>query len=130
MIQGADGNFYGTTLNGGAQLSGSVFRMYPGGGYPTLHSFTNGTDRVPGEFIVRAAEDGIGGPARTCDCSSAAALENSKAASRRSMRGSVSNHRLSAQASSLKLHNVLVAKELEQKTNNLKCKASAIPPPL
>jgi hypothetical protein len=42
-------------------------------------------------------------------------------------RGSVSNRRLSAQASSLKLHNAFVAKELEQKMNNLKSEAQAVP---
>ena len=31
LVQGSDGNFYGTTLYGGANNSGTVFRISPGG---------------------------------------------------------------------------------------------------
>jgi YVTN family beta-propeller protein/uncharacterized repeat protein (TIGR03803 family) len=39
LIQGTDGNFYGTTLLGGANLYGTVFKITPGGTLTTLYSF-------------------------------------------------------------------------------------------
>lgn len=39
LIQGFDGNFYGTTLEGGAQNYGTGFKMTPAGVLTTLHSF-------------------------------------------------------------------------------------------
>ncbi len=39
IIQGFDGNFYGTTLNGGTQNEGTAFKITPGGVLTTLHSF-------------------------------------------------------------------------------------------
>jgi uncharacterized repeat protein (TIGR03803 family) len=39
MVQGADGNFYGTTVNGGAYGGGSVFKVTPEGALTTLYSF-------------------------------------------------------------------------------------------
>jgi uncharacterized repeat protein (TIGR03803 family) len=39
LIQGSDGNFYGTTEYGGANDKGTVFKMSPGGSLTTLHSF-------------------------------------------------------------------------------------------
>jgi len=39
LIQGSDGNFYGTTYNGGANRAGTVFKIAPTGRLTTLHSF-------------------------------------------------------------------------------------------
>jgi uncharacterized repeat protein (TIGR03803 family) len=39
LIQGTDGNFYGTTYQGGATGAGAVFRVTPAGAYTTLLSF-------------------------------------------------------------------------------------------
>jgi uncharacterized repeat protein (TIGR03803 family) len=39
LIQGIDGNFYGTTVEGGAAKSGTVFRITPAGSVTTLYSF-------------------------------------------------------------------------------------------
>jgi uncharacterized repeat protein (TIGR03803 family) len=39
VIQGTDGNFYGTTENGGANNDGTVFKLTPSGTLTTLHSF-------------------------------------------------------------------------------------------
>jgi uncharacterized repeat protein (TIGR03803 family) len=40
---GVDGNFYGTTQNGGTVGLGTAFKITPGGGFTVLHSF-DGTD--------------------------------------------------------------------------------------
>ena len=39
LIQAADGNFYGTTLNGGAADAGTIFRITPDGTLTTLYAF-------------------------------------------------------------------------------------------
>jgi len=39
IIQGADGNFYGTTMEGGAYGYGEVFQMTPDGALTTIYSF-------------------------------------------------------------------------------------------
>ena len=43
LIQGTDGNFYGTTENGGSAGVGTVFNMTPSFVVTTLHSFGDGT---------------------------------------------------------------------------------------
>ena len=40
LVQGGDGNFYGTTPSGGEHLQGTVFRMTPAGALTVLHSFS------------------------------------------------------------------------------------------
>src|ERR1700719_3387537 len=50
LVQGSDGNFYGTAYVGGASTNcfsdgnGTVVRVSPSGSLTTLHSFTCGTD--------------------------------------------------------------------------------------
>jgi uncharacterized repeat protein (TIGR03803 family) len=39
LVQGSDGNFYGTTDGGGANGGGTVFRVSPSGNYTNLYSF-------------------------------------------------------------------------------------------
>jgi uncharacterized repeat protein (TIGR03803 family) len=39
LVQGTDGNFYGTTAGGGANSAGTVFRITPSGTLTTLYSF-------------------------------------------------------------------------------------------
>jgi uncharacterized repeat protein (TIGR03803 family) len=39
LVQGTDGNFYGTTSAGGTSLNGTVFRISPSGSYSNLYSF-------------------------------------------------------------------------------------------
>lgn len=39
LMQGSDGNFYGTTTGGGEYGNGTVFRLTPGGTLSTLYSF-------------------------------------------------------------------------------------------
>ncbi len=43
VVQGTDGNFYGTTSGGGTHLNGTVFKITPEGALTVLHSF-DGTD--------------------------------------------------------------------------------------
>jgi uncharacterized repeat protein (TIGR03803 family) len=43
-VQGADGNYYGTTAYGGASGNGTVFRITPSGAYTKLYSFKGKTD--------------------------------------------------------------------------------------
>lgn len=44
LVLGKDGNFYGTTFNGGSVGYGVVFKITPAGTLTVLHSFTPGTD--------------------------------------------------------------------------------------
>ena len=60
LLQASDGNFYGTTQLGGndacTEGCGTVFKLTPGHGLTTLHSF-NGTDGFsPYAPLVRAAD--------------------------------------------------------------------------
>ncbi|HEY9027524.1 MAG TPA: choice-of-anchor tandem repeat GloVer-containing protein [Burkholderiaceae bacterium] len=42
LVQASDGNFYGTTLQGGAHGLGVAFRMTPAGAVTVLHAFAGG----------------------------------------------------------------------------------------
>jgi uncharacterized repeat protein (TIGR03803 family) len=44
LIQGKDGNLYGTAAGGGSSFYGSIFRMMLAGGLTTLYSFTDGNN--------------------------------------------------------------------------------------
>ena len=46
LVQAANGNFYGTTLNGGPTEDGTVFTITPSGTLTTLHSFNYQTEGV------------------------------------------------------------------------------------
>jgi uncharacterized repeat protein (TIGR03803 family) len=61
LVQGIDGNFYGTTVDGGAFDWGSVFKMAPDGTLTTLHEFCSQTDCTDGgepEAGLTLASDG------------------------------------------------------------------------
>lgn len=50
LVQGADGNFYGTTYTGGPKyVAGTVFKITPGGTLTTLHSFCSNAGCGDGE---------------------------------------------------------------------------------
>ena len=57
LIQGSDGNFYGTTSGGGASSEGTVFTITPAGSETVLHSFVNGTTdgASPSNHLVQAS---------------------------------------------------------------------------
>ena len=48
LIQGADGNFYGTTFTGGYADQGTVFQMTPQGVVTIVHSFADGSVTLDG----------------------------------------------------------------------------------
>jgi uncharacterized repeat protein (TIGR03803 family) len=56
LIQGRDGNFYGTTQRGGAAGLGTAFRMAPDGSVTTLHSFAPGEGILPAAGLVEGAD--------------------------------------------------------------------------
>jgi len=47
MVQGTNGNFYGTTLSGGTNGMGSIFMVTPGGAFTTLVSFNGSNGSAP-----------------------------------------------------------------------------------
>jgi uncharacterized repeat protein (TIGR03803 family) len=65
LVQGKDGNFYGTTVYGGANDAGMLFRMTAGGMLSTLYSFcsqgncTDGSN--PNASLVQAANGNLYG---------------------------------------------------------------------
>jgi uncharacterized repeat protein (TIGR03803 family) len=62
VIQAADGNFYGTTTNGGANHYGTVFQVTPTGACTTLHSFANGSDGAfPDSALVQGTDGNLYG---------------------------------------------------------------------
>ena len=58
LVQGSDGNFYGTTSFGGAIGAGTVFRISPEGTLTTLHSFAFGADGTTPEAKLVQGNDG------------------------------------------------------------------------
>jgi len=44
LVQGTDGNFYGTTSSGGTMGKGTIFKITTAGTLTTLYSFSGGTD--------------------------------------------------------------------------------------
>lgn len=57
LVQGADGNFYGTTAGAGLYGDGTLFQMTPDGHVTSLHSF-NGTDGADPQAALVDAGDG------------------------------------------------------------------------
>ena len=58
LVQGTDGNFYGTTSSGGANNNGTVFKITPSGTVTILHNFagppTDGND--PTAELIQASD--------------------------------------------------------------------------
>jgi uncharacterized repeat protein (TIGR03803 family) len=54
LVQGTDGNFYGTTSGGGATTdNGTVFRITPSGGFTSIFSFNGANGSVPTAGLAR-----------------------------------------------------------------------------
>ncbi|MGO8837239.1 MAG: choice-of-anchor tandem repeat GloVer-containing protein [Limisphaerales bacterium] len=61
LVQGADGNFYGTTYYGGTNGGyGTVYKVTPGGVITPLHSF-NDSDGYMAEGLIQAADGNLYG---------------------------------------------------------------------
>ena len=59
LVQGSDGNFYGTTYSGGTNGNGIVFRISPSGAYTNLHSFSGApNDGAEPEGVLVQGSDG------------------------------------------------------------------------
>src|SRR5262245_16747100 len=58
LVQGSDGNFYGTTPLGGAHAKGTVFKIDATGNLTTLHSFSGppGDGAVPVGGLVQGSD--------------------------------------------------------------------------
>ena len=56
VLQGTDGNFYGTTFSGGAYNYGTVFKLTPEGELTTLHSFNVTDGANPQAGVVQGAD--------------------------------------------------------------------------
>ena len=61
LIQGTDGNFYGSTTAGGASGDGTVFKMTPGGALTTLFSFSGGNGSFPYGALMQANDGNLYG---------------------------------------------------------------------
>ena len=51
LVQGSDGNFYGTTANGGSAIYGTVFKMTPAGVLTTVDTFYGGNGSNPNGLV-------------------------------------------------------------------------------
>lgn len=58
LTLGTDGNFYGMTIEGGANAWGTIFKFTPGGAETVLHSFTGGLDGGQPEGSLLEGSDG------------------------------------------------------------------------
>jgi uncharacterized repeat protein (TIGR03803 family) len=61
LVQGTDGNFYGTTLNGGANGDGTVFKITASGTLTTLHSFDGTDGEQPYAALIQATDGNLYG---------------------------------------------------------------------
>lgn len=72
LVLATDGNFYGTTFNGGTYGYGTVFRVTPGGVLTTLYSFDISDGAHPTVGLIQAADGnfygttGGGGTSNNC----------------------------------------------------------------
>ncbi len=64
LLQGSDGNLYGTTLRGGTGTYGTVFRISTAGAFTSLYSFTDDTDGAsPRSTLVQSSDGNFYGTA-------------------------------------------------------------------
>jgi uncharacterized repeat protein (TIGR03803 family) len=56
LVQGTDGNFYGTTASGGVNGYGTVFQISSSGAFKSLHSFGGGDGKYPGNSMVQGTD--------------------------------------------------------------------------
>ena len=56
LVQGSDGNFYGTTVYGGTSNCGTVFLISPNGSYTNLYSFSGPDGAAPQGTLVQGSD--------------------------------------------------------------------------
>lgn len=61
LVQGQDGNFYGTTVSGGSGGKGVVFTMTPAGALTMLHSFSGSDGQSPVAGLVQGTDGNLYG---------------------------------------------------------------------
>ncbi|HTS19971.1 MAG TPA: choice-of-anchor tandem repeat GloVer-containing protein [Verrucomicrobiae bacterium] len=61
LMQGSDGNFYGTTSFGGVNYEGNVFRVSPGGVFSNLYTFGNNGPNQPVAGLVQGSDGNLYG---------------------------------------------------------------------
>ena len=61
LVQGNDGNFYGTTKTGGAHNQGTVFKISPSGTYTLLYSFNYSAPSFDGQLPLTGLTLGTDG---------------------------------------------------------------------
>ena len=67
LVQGPDGNFYGTTEFGGPRSAGTVFKITPSGTLTTLFTFPNFSDGCnPAAGLVLGSDGNFYGTTATC----------------------------------------------------------------
>jgi uncharacterized repeat protein (TIGR03803 family) len=68
LIQASDGNFYGTTVNGGSYNFGNVFKMTPAGGLTSLVSFDGTTNgETPAGALIQGSDGNFYGTTANVD---------------------------------------------------------------
>jgi uncharacterized repeat protein (TIGR03803 family) len=75
LVQGSDGNFYGTTEEGGTDVWGTVFRISPDGSETIVYSFAGypGDGKLPNARLVQGSDGNFygttefGGTSTNCD---------------------------------------------------------------
>jgi uncharacterized repeat protein (TIGR03803 family) len=70
LIQGSDGNFYGTTQGGGSAGDGTVFKLTPAGVLTTLVSFTGANGSTPEGTLVQGSDGNFYGTTSTAGSAS------------------------------------------------------------
>jgi uncharacterized repeat protein (TIGR03803 family) len=63
LVQDTDGNFYGTTLGGGASNSGTFFKITPSGMLTTIYSFDGTNFTSPGRVLMQGSDGNFYGSA-------------------------------------------------------------------
>jgi uncharacterized repeat protein (TIGR03803 family) len=63
LLQGSDGNFYGTTEYGGTAELGTVFKISPAGDYTVLVNFTGPNGEQPFASLIQASDGNFYGTA-------------------------------------------------------------------
>jgi uncharacterized repeat protein (TIGR03803 family) len=61
LLQGSDGNLYGTTSRGGASDVGTVFKLAPDGTLTTLHAFSGGDGAWPEAGLLQGSDGNLYG---------------------------------------------------------------------